>query len=158
MAGETAVGVDDDLATGEAAVAHRTADDEAAGRVDMELGALVQPLFGQHGQQDLLHHGLAQRLGGDVVRVLGGEHDGIDRDRSVVLVAQRDLTLGIGAQPSELAGLAHFGLTLDETMREGDGGGHQHIGLAGGEAEHQALVAGALLARVLAIDSLCDVA
>ena len=89
--------------------------------------------------------------------MLGGEHDGIDCDRSVVLVAQRDLALGIGAQPGEFAGLAHLGLTLDEPMREGDGGGHQHIGLVGGEAEHQTLVAGALLARVFAIDTLCNV-
>ena len=43
-------------------------------------------------------------------------------------------------------------------MREGDGGRHQHIGLTGGEAEHQALVASALLARILAVDTLRDVA
>ena len=33
-----AVGVDDDLAAGQAGVAHRTADDEAAGRVHVDLG------------------------------------------------------------------------------------------------------------------------
>src|SRR6185436_19855900 len=34
VAGHAAVGVDDDLAAGEPAVAHRAADDELAGRVD----------------------------------------------------------------------------------------------------------------------------
>src|SRR5690606_8661974 len=37
MAGHAAVGVDDDLAAGQAAVAHRAADDEAAGRIDVHL-------------------------------------------------------------------------------------------------------------------------
>ena len=40
-----AVGVDDDLAAGEAAVAVRAADDEATGRVDVELGVLVDQLL-----------------------------------------------------------------------------------------------------------------
>src|SRR6185437_10475383 len=39
VAGHAAVGVDDDLAPGQAAVAHRPADDEAAGRVDHEVRA-----------------------------------------------------------------------------------------------------------------------
>jgi hypothetical protein len=38
-----AVGVDDDLAAGQAAVALRAADDEAAGRVDQVLGVGGQP-------------------------------------------------------------------------------------------------------------------
>ena len=36
MAGHAAVGVDDDLAAGQAGVAHRAADLESAGRVDEE--------------------------------------------------------------------------------------------------------------------------
>ena len=36
VAGRAAVGVDDDLAAGEAGVAHRAADHELAGRVDVE--------------------------------------------------------------------------------------------------------------------------
>src|SRR5690606_17147902 len=41
VAGHAAVGVDDDLAAGQAAVAHRAADHELAGRVDVELGVFV---------------------------------------------------------------------------------------------------------------------
>src|SRR5438309_3995067 len=47
VAGRAAVGVDDDLSAGEAAVAHRAADLELAGRVDQELAeqlALVEQL------------------------------------------------------------------------------------------------------------------
>ena len=39
-----AVAVDDDLAAGQAGVALRSADDEAAGRVDQKFGVLVQHL------------------------------------------------------------------------------------------------------------------
>ena len=55
-----AVGVDDDLAAGQAAVALRAADDEAAGRVDQVLG-LLQPLLRQHRLDDLLDHRLDER-------------------------------------------------------------------------------------------------
>ena len=41
--------------------------------------------------------------------------------------------------------LAQRGLALDETVGVINGRGHQHVGLIGSVAEHQALVAGALL-------------
>src|SRR3546814_13813636 len=44
MTRPAAVGVDDDLATGQTAIADRAADHEVAGRVDVELGLLVDPL------------------------------------------------------------------------------------------------------------------
>src|SRR5579862_9828748 len=43
MTAHAAVGVDDDLAAGEAGIAHRSADDEAAGGIDVVLGMLVEP-------------------------------------------------------------------------------------------------------------------
>ena len=42
-----AVRVDDDLAAGEAGVAHRAADDEVPARVDVVLGILVQVPFAE---------------------------------------------------------------------------------------------------------------
>src|SRR5579863_4135867 len=59
---EAAVGVDDDLPAGQPGVADRAADDEPAGRVDVEL--LAQPGgVVQVGGEDLRHHFLPQRLG-----------------------------------------------------------------------------------------------
>ena len=49
-----AVGVDDDLAAGQAAVAVRTADDEAAGRVDVVLDLAVDQLVRQQRLDDLV--------------------------------------------------------------------------------------------------------
>ena len=54
MTTHTAVGVDDDLAAGEAGVAVRTTDDELAGGVDVPDGVLGDPALGQR----LLHIGL----------------------------------------------------------------------------------------------------
>ncbi|MOA28895.1 hypothetical protein D3C78_1498720 [compost metagenome] len=42
-------------------------------------------------------------------------------------------------------------------MREADRRRHQHVGLVAGVAEHQALVAGALVFRLGAVDALVDV-
>ena len=157
VARKSAVGVDNDLAASEAAVADGTADDEPPGRIDVELGALVQPFLRQHRQHDFFHHGFAQLFGADVVAVLGGEHDGLDADGLVVFITQRDLALGIRPKPGELAALAHLGLFLDEAVRERDRSGHQHVRFVRGETEHQALVASALLAFVLAIHAHRDV-
>ncbi len=89
--------------------------------------------------------------------MLRRQHDGLEAHRLVILIAQGDLALGIRAQPVELALLAHIGLLLHQAVRQGDGSRHQHVGFVGGIAEHQALVAGALLALVLAVDALGDV-
>jgi hypothetical protein len=58
VAGVAAVGVDDDLAAGEARVALRTADDEPARRVDVDLGLVGHEL----GRDDRLDDQLADRL------------------------------------------------------------------------------------------------
>ncbi len=49
MARHAAVGVDDDLTAGQAAVAHRAADNETAGRVDVVLVPAVSHSAGRTG-------------------------------------------------------------------------------------------------------------
>ena len=63
-----AVGVDDDLAAGQAGVAHGAADHKAAGGVDVVLGVLVEQLRGENGLDDVLEDVGAQLFGGDVSR------------------------------------------------------------------------------------------
>ena len=89
--------------------------------------------------------------------MLGREHHRLEAHRLVVFVAQRHLALRVGPQPGQLAALAHLRLALHQTMGERDRRRHQHVGLVGRIAEHQALIPGALLALVLAIDALRDV-
>ena len=112
MTGHAAVAVDDDLAAGQTAVTHRAANDELAGRVDVELGVLVQQLGGDDVLDDQLHHGFAQVGVLDLGIVLGGQHDGVDADHLAAVVAAGHLGLGVRTQPGQQARLARLGLTF----------------------------------------------
>jgi hypothetical protein len=59
VARKAAVGVDDDLAAREAAVAHGATYHELAGRVDVELRLRRQQVLRQHRQDDFFHDGFA---------------------------------------------------------------------------------------------------
>ena len=104
-----AVGVDDDLAPGQAGVAHRAADHELAGRVDVdEVLVLEAPRVVEARRQDRLEHVLDQvrldhRLGVEPLAMLGRDEHALDLDRRLVavlvdLVADRHLRLPVGAQ------------------------------------------------------------
>ncbi|OIQ81510.1 hypothetical protein GALL_367270 [mine drainage metagenome] len=159
MRGGAAVGVDDDLAPGEPAVALRPADDEAPGGVDEVLDLAAHEFVRQHGLDDVLDDAFAQIGHLDVGRVLGGQHDGVDGDRAAVLVAEGDLALGVRAQPGQAAVTAQLALALHQAVRVVDGRGHQLGGFVAGVAEHQALVARPLVEVVVvrAVDALGDV-
>ena len=149
-----AVGVDDDLPAGQARVAHRPADHELAGRVDVDEVLLLEPLLvvervRQDRVQDVLDQvRLDQRLGVEPVAVLRRDEDALDLDRPLAavlvdLVANRHLRLPVRPQVREHVGLAHLGEPLADAVREHDRQRHQLVGLAGRVAEHHPLVAGA---------------
>src|SRR5262245_36384903 len=158
--GVAAVGVDDDLAAGEAAVAVRTADYEVAGRVDEEIGwALRHPAVRQRRGDRVLDHVLdhARRVLLAVAGlriVLGRNHDLGAADRLAVDVLHRHLALGVGLQVEQLAGAALLGQHLEDPVREVDRGRHERallvdLALGAGETEHHALIAGAFLLAAL---------
>ena len=156
-----AVGVDDDLAAGEAGVAHRPADHELAGRVDVDEVALLEPfLVVEVGRQDraqdaLDQVGLDQRLGVATIGMLGRDEDLLDLDRRlpalvVHLVANRHLCLAVGPQVGQVADLAHLGEPLADLVGEHDRERHQLRRLASRVAEHHPLVARAgLVERIV---------
>jgi hypothetical protein len=100
--------------------------------------------------------------------VLGRQHDGVDAHRAVVgVVLDGDLGLAVGPEVRQRPVLAHLGELLGEALRDHDRQRHQHVGVVAGVAEHQALVARALLVQgvhgtgarlVAAVDALGDVA
>ena len=79
--GAAAVGVDDDLAARQAGVALRAADDEAAGRVDVELGVGRQERRRDHRLDDLLDDRFLERRVLDGLGVLRRDDDGLDAQR-----------------------------------------------------------------------------
>ena len=99
---------------------------------------------------------LADFLGACRFGVLGGDHHRGRTNRLAVDVLQADLALRVGAEPG-LAGVAGLSHRFQDVVRIIDRCRHQHIGLAHGVAEHDALVARAFVLVVLRIDALRDI-
>ena len=79
VAAHAAVGVDDDLAAGDAGVAHGAADDEAAGGVDEDLGLPVERASsGSARAMTSSRTASWSFLLETVVGVLGGDHHRVD--------------------------------------------------------------------------------
>ena len=118
MRGRAAIGVDDDLAAGEAGVAIGTADDELAGRVDVPdlqssaIGSVAERLADIAARRSC---GRRPRSG-SASRCWVETHDLGRFGRLAVLVAHRHLALGVGA---ELAGLRRCGGPRRAARRSG---------------------------------------
>ncbi len=123
----------------------------------MILGVCTEPFGRQDRLDDFFHHAFLEIFHADVRVMLRRQDHRVDAYGFVVFVDERDLTFSVGSQPGQGACLANLGLAPDEAVRVGDRRRHQHVGLVGGVAEHQALVTGALTLGVLAVDSLCDI-
>ncbi len=121
----------------------RSADDEAAGRIDEDPQVLVAELFRDHLVDDRLGDFLPDLLERHVVVVLGRNDDGVNAFGRVTLVLDRDLRLAVGTQKLQRPVFARFGELTREIVREHDRQRHQLRRLAASEPEHHALVAGA---------------
>jgi len=149
------MGVDDDLAPGEARVAGGTAGDERTARVDQDAAIVRAPLDGDHHVDDFARDDVVQRARGDIGRVLRRQHDRDDLDRAAVLVPEADLRLRVGAQPVDVARTPQLRMSPHQAMRGLDRRRHGLRRLVAGVTEHEALVAGAERA-VGAIDAARD--
>ena len=138
-----AVGIDDDLASGDAGVAVRAADDEAAGRVDVNFGVLVHQARGHDAIDDLLDDVAAHLIVGDVFAVLARDDNRVDANGLTAFVFDRHLRFAVRTEVIEHAVAAGARQTPDELVREHDRQRHQFFGLVARVAEHEALVAGA---------------
>ena len=94
----------------------------------------------------------------DVGIMLGRDDHGMDALGRAVIIAHRHLGLAVGAQPRQGAVFSDLGQALRQAVGIPDGHGHEVFRGSGGIAEHQALVAGALLRRQTpAFDPLGDI-
>ena len=122
----------------------RPADHEAAGRVDVEPVLVAHPAVGERAHHIGAHDG-AHVVLGEFGGVLGRDDDGGGPHRHAVLVAERDLALGVGAEAGRRAGVPGAGERGQDGVGIVERRRHEGIGLAAGIAEHDALVAGALV-------------
>src|ERR1700689_4013696 len=99
----TTVSVHDDLATGETCVAHRPASDEAAGRVHVNLGGLIEHVRGENGLDDFLDDSFAEIALRNFVAVLRRDDDGVHTDRPAANVFNGDLGFRVGAEEINFA-------------------------------------------------------
>ena len=151
MRGAAAVGVDDDLAAGQAGVRLRAADDEAAGGVDEVAGVAIEQLGRDGRADDELDHVRAQLGHVHFRRVLRAEHDGVHAHGAVLLVVlDRDLRLAVGPQIVHQPLLTHGSQALGQLVGKRDGQRHELRRLVAGETEHHALVARAVVERAVA--------
>src|SRR5688572_23276518 len=111
-----AVGVDDDLAAGETAVALGAADFELSGRIDQIVDFSLYQVPRQYRLDDLLDHRLLDLRVREAPLVLGREHHGVDGVRLAVRVPDGDLRLGVGPQPRQPPVAPHFRLALDQAV------------------------------------------
>ena len=151
-----AVCVDDDFAPGQAAIAVGSADDEPAGRVDVELVLGTHPALGQHvddmGPDDLAHGLLVQRLG-----VLRRYDDRGCLDRLAGAVEQRHLAFRIGPEARLRARMPGFGERAQYGMGVIDRRRHERRCLGTSVSEHDALIAGSLVLVATCVDADRDV-
>ncbi len=143
MTPHATVGVDDDLAPGETAIALRASDDESSRRIDVVFRLGVEELRGNDCLDDVLFDFFPQRLDLDQVAVLAGNDDGVDPDRLALIVFHRHLALPVGPQVVEGLVLPDLGKPPHQLVGEGNRHRHELFGLVAGVAEHEPLVAGA---------------
>ena len=152
-----AVGVDDDLAAREPAVAVGAADEELAGGVDVPNRFRRDPALRKRG--DHIRTNKRRNLfGGQLLDEMLVRDDDLGRlDRLAVLVAHRDLALGVGAERSFRARMTGLRYLAQDFVRVVERRRHQFGRFAAGVAEHDALIAGALVLVAGGVHALRDV-
>ena len=126
MRSRAAVGIDNDLATGQARITVWPADFEAARRVDVVFG-FGQQVGGEDFGDDLLHIGVEFGFVFAFViafAVLRRDDDGRRGDGNAAFVTQRHLTLGIGFEERRCPRMTVFGHALQDLVRIVKRGGH----------------------------------
>lgn len=155
------VGVDDDLATGEAGITVRTTDDETTRGVQVVDGLLVEVLGRHDGLDDVLKELSLDLVLGDLLVVLGGDDDGVhahgDGAATLHAVLAGHLGLAVRAHPRADAVLADLSQAGAEGGGKVVGQGHEGLGLIGGIAEHDTLVTGTDVLELGGIDGLGDI-
>src|ERR1700741_4689452 len=106
MAPHPTVGIDNYLPSGQPGVALRSANHKTSCWIDQIPRLRVDPLGRDHSFYDSLNQSFPDLLVLYVGSMLGGDHDCVHSNRSIALVFNRNLGLGVWTQPRKLAGFA----------------------------------------------------
>ncbi len=153
------VGIHNDLATSQTAIALRATNHELAGGVHQEAGFLGQQVRREAWTNDVFDHSFVNVFLGHFRRVLSGQHHSVHFGRTAIHVAEGHLGFGVRAQPGQTAIFAQLALALHQTVCVPDRSRHQIRGFVARVAKHQPLVASALVQQLFwaAIHTLGDI-
>src|SRR5690349_24970821 len=108
MTANAAVGIDDDFPSGESSVAMRSADDETAGRIDMEFGLRIH----HPGRDDRINNVFfdisAELIGAHIIAMLRGDDHGVDAAGLSIHVFNADLAFSVRPEIGQFAGAARL--------------------------------------------------
>ena len=146
MGTDSAVGIDNDLSSGQPGVAVGSADNETPGRIDVILHFPLEIFCGNDFLHDFLHE-FFEFFPLHLRRMLVRDNNCLDGNGFAVYIAHGNLTLGVRAQECVFLrlGLAETRKLLHDLVRINNRGGHQFLRLVAGIAEHHPLISGALL-------------
>ena len=165
----TAVGIDDDLTSGEAGISVGATDYELTRWVyvigdvfgEQLLEILLQPPlhFWNNDADDVFLDFSEHFLVGVEVIVLGRNHDGVDADRLVVVVVlDGHLALGVRAEVLHFfACLTDSGQFLQDAVAQIEGQRHVVFGFVGGVTKHHSLITSTLVFLLCPFYALVDV-
>ena len=145
MPAGSAIGIHDDLAAGHSAIALGAAHHELAGGIDQKMAAVVQKFLRNGLPDHFLDDPVPDGVVGDIILMLGRHDHRIHPHRAPVPVFHGNLGFAVRAQERQDPFAAHLGKTLGQPVRKGYRHRHQFGGFPAGIAEHDALIARALL-------------
>ncbi len=151
------VGIHNNFTTSQTGIPIRAADDKFPGRVHVPNCFRSQPAFG-HDLADVGLDDLSYVARGEVrIQMLRRQNKRTDPNRLATFIAYRQLRFCIRAKPRLLSGFPNLGQPAQYGMGVVDRGRHQLVRLVDRVAEHDALIARALVLVLAGIDALRDV-
>ena len=142
VTGISAVGIYDDLASGQTGISVRSADNETAGGVDEEFCICIYHLCRKNRIKNIFFDVFMDLFLCHIRIMLCGQYDSIQTNRFVVfIIFNSNLSLSVRTQILQSAVFADFGQLQGQFVGQSDGIGHVLFGFVGGVTKHHTLIA-----------------
>ena len=140
MAGIAAVGIHDQLTTGQTGICSRPALHKAARGVNKNLCVAIDHGSRQRWNNHMRKDAVAKLICGNVFVMLCREDDSADSFGNIVFILNSDLRLPVRQQERQLAIPAYKFEALRERMGQLNRKRHIEVSLFAGKSEHHALI------------------
>ncbi len=148
MARHAAIGINDDLATGQASIGVRTTQLKGSSWVDENLQVIRHKCGGDQGVDDVFNEvWFDQCLGIEAWLVLSRYEHRTKGNRLAIFVIKGHLSLAVWTQVWKHARLANLRKAVRQTMRKPDRNWHEVFGFVTSETKHHSLVARTLFVK-----------